>query len=104
MLVEVVADKTGYPAGMVDPGLDLEADLGVDSIKRVQVLGAVQERYPQLPAVGPESLAELRTLDQIVARLAASAVTRDRDGVAPRPASEASTSFARVWVSEIATL
>jgi len=73
VLVEVVADKTGYPAGMVDPGLDLEADLGVDSIKRVQVLGAVQERYPQLPAVGPESLAELRTLDQIVAHLAASA-------------------------------
>ena len=70
VLVEVVADKTGYPAGMVDPGLDLEADLGVDSIKRVQVLGAVQERYPQLPAIGPESMAELRTLDQIVAHFA----------------------------------
>ncbi|WP_018331312.1 type I polyketide synthase [Actinomycetospora chiangmaiensis] len=70
VLVEVVADKTGYPASMVDPGLDLEADLGVDSIKRVQVLGAVQERYPQLPAIGPESMAELRTLDQIVAHFA----------------------------------
>ena len=75
VLVEVVADKTGYPPAMVDPGLDLEADLGVDSIKRVQVLGAVQERYPQLPAIGPESMAELRTLDQIVAHLAADSPT-----------------------------
>ncbi|MGV9861105.1 beta-ketoacyl synthase N-terminal-like domain-containing protein, partial [Rhodococcus koreensis] len=40
-LQEVVADKTGYPVEMVDPSMDLEADLGVDSIKRVQVLGAV---------------------------------------------------------------
>jgi len=83
VLVEVVADKTGYPAGMVDPGLDLEADLGVDSIKRVQVLGAVQERYPQLPAVGPESLAELRTLDQIVAHLAVDPAGPHGAGPAP---------------------
>ncbi|GLZ52159.1 type I polyketide synthase [Actinomycetospora sp. NBRC 106378] len=83
VLVEVVADKTGYPASMVDPGLDLEADLGVDSIKRVQVLGAVQERYPDLPAIGPESMAELRTLDQIVQHFAAD------EPRAPKPAAPA---------------
>lgn len=64
-LLEVVADKTGYPVEMVEPGLDLESDLGVDSIKRVQILGVLQERFPDLPAVGPEQLGELRTLDQI---------------------------------------
>lgn len=69
-LQEVVADKTGYPVGMVDSSMDLEADLGVDSIKRVQVLGAVQERFPQLPSLGPEQLGVLRTLDQIVELLA----------------------------------
>uniref|UniRef100_UPI00258CD3E4 beta-ketoacyl synthase N-terminal-like domain-containing protein n=1 Tax=uncultured Gordonia sp. TaxID=198437 RepID=UPI00258CD3E4 len=37
-LREVVAERTGYPVDMVDPAMDLEADLGVDSIKRVQVL------------------------------------------------------------------
>jgi NADP-dependent 3-hydroxy acid dehydrogenase YdfG/acyl carrier protein len=86
VLVEVVADKTGYPPAMVDPGLDLEADLGVDSIKRVQVLGAVQERYPQLPAIGPESLAELRTLDQIVAHFAADAPSAPATTTTPTPA------------------
>ncbi|MCL9795224.1 phosphopantetheine-binding protein, partial [Frankia sp. AgKG'84/4] len=64
-LVEVVAEKTGYAPDMIDTGMDLEADLGVDSIKRVQVLGALRERFPQAPTVGPEQLAELRTLDQI---------------------------------------
>ncbi|UGT61114.1 type I polyketide synthase [Nocardia asteroides] len=68
-LREVVAEKTGYPVEMVDTGMDLEADLGVDSIKRVQVIGALQERFPDLPNLGPEQLGTLRTLDQIVAEL-----------------------------------
>ncbi|MGW5112915.1 beta-ketoacyl synthase N-terminal-like domain-containing protein [Nocardia sp. NPDC004123] len=69
-LREVVADKTGYPVEMVDTTMDLEADLGVDSIKRVQVIGALQERFPELPVLGPEQLGRLRTLDQIVGELA----------------------------------
>ncbi|WP_245545776.1 SDR family NAD(P)-dependent oxidoreductase [Nocardia higoensis] len=69
----VVAEKTGYPVEMVDTGMDLEADLGVDSIKRVQVIGALQERFPNLPNLGPEQLGTLRTLDQIVEELGASA-------------------------------
>jgi acyl carrier protein len=47
--------------------MDMEADLGIDSIKRVEILGALQEKHPQLPEVEPEALAELRTLEQIVA-------------------------------------
>ncbi|MEV6256482.1 SDR family NAD(P)-dependent oxidoreductase [Nocardia sp. NPDC051911] len=72
-LREVVAEKTGYPVEMVDPSMDLEADLGVDSIKRVQVIGALQERFPNLPSLGPEQLGTLRTLDQIVVELAGTA-------------------------------
>ncbi|MBP2371834.1 type I polyketide synthase [Pseudonocardia parietis] len=65
-LLAVVSEKTGYPVEMVEPGMDLEADLGIDSIKRVQILGAVAERIPSLPAVGPEQLAELRSVNDIV--------------------------------------
>lgn len=82
-LVEVVADKTGYPTDLIDPTMDLEADLGVDSIKRVQVLGAVQERFPDLPVVGPEMLGELRTLDQIVDLLVAEAGDVDPKALSP---------------------
>ncbi len=72
-LLEIVGEKTGYPVEMVNPAMDLEADLGVDSIKRVQVIGALQERFPSLPTLGPEQLGVLRTLDQIVAHLVESA-------------------------------
>ncbi|WP_433192150.1 SDR family NAD(P)-dependent oxidoreductase [Nocardia sp. CA-107356] len=68
-LVEVIAEKTGYPVGMIDPAMDLETDLGVDSIKKVQVFAAIRDRVPGLPDIGPEMLGELRTVNQVVAVL-----------------------------------
>lgn len=65
-LLAVVSDKTGYPVEMLEIGMDMEAELGIDSIKRVEILGAMQERFPDLPPVNPEALAELRTLQQVV--------------------------------------
>ncbi|WP_207770111.1 acyl carrier protein, partial [Frankia canadensis] len=77
---------------MIDTGMDLEADLGVDSIKRVQVLGALRERFPQAPTVGPEQLAELRTLDQITEYVAASLpATPDAASTAAATATSAGT-------------
>ncbi|TYK64954.1 SDR family NAD(P)-dependent oxidoreductase, partial [Colwellia echini] len=66
VMMEVVADKTGYPTEMLELGMDMEADLGIDSIKRVEILGAVQEIITDLPELNPEDLAELRTLGEIV--------------------------------------
>lgn len=68
-LLEIVSDKTGYPAEMLDLGMDMEADLGIDSIKRVEVLSALQERYPALPQIEAQDLVELHTLGQIMAYL-----------------------------------
>ncbi len=68
-MLNVVSEKTGYPAEMLELEMDMEADLGIDSIKRVEILGAMQERYPDLPDVNPEELAEMRTLGGIVDRL-----------------------------------
>lgn len=66
-LLGIVSDKTGYPAEMLDVDMDLEADLGIDSIKRVEILGALQDAHPDLPDVEPEALGELRTLAEILA-------------------------------------
>jgi len=70
-LLSVVADKTGYPAETINPDMDLEADLGIDSIKRVEILSAVSEKLPGAPKVKPEHLGTLRTLKQIAAYLSA---------------------------------
>ncbi|HEX3349722.1 MAG TPA: beta-ketoacyl synthase N-terminal-like domain-containing protein, partial [Acetobacteraceae bacterium] len=43
-VVAVVSERTGYPAEMLDPDLDLEADLSIDSIKRTEILGELAER------------------------------------------------------------
>jgi len=70
VLLAVVADKTGYPAEMLELDMSLDADLGIDSIKRVEILSALQERLPDAPVVKPEDLGTLQTLRQIVAFLA----------------------------------
>ncbi|MFQ4140979.1 SDR family NAD(P)-dependent oxidoreductase [Chlorogloeopsis sp. ULAP02] len=65
-LVNVVSEKTGYPIEMLELSMDIEADLGIDSIKRVEILGTLLELYPDLPKPNPEELGQLRTLGQIV--------------------------------------
>ena len=39
----IVAEMTGYPADLLDPDLDLEADLGVDTVKQAEVFAAVRD-------------------------------------------------------------
>jgi acyl transferase domain-containing protein/NAD(P)-dependent dehydrogenase (short-subunit alcohol dehydrogenase family) len=65
-LLEVVAQLTGYPLEMLGLDMDMEADLGIDSIKRVEILAAMEARLPQLPSVRPEQMGGLRTLRQVV--------------------------------------
>ncbi len=44
-VTSVVAEMTGYPADLLEPDLDLEADLGVDTVKQAEVFAAVREHY-----------------------------------------------------------
>ena len=71
MLLEIVADKTGYPVDMLELDMRLDTDLGIDSIKRVEIFSAIQDRLPDLPR-SPEQLGTLRTLREIVAAFWAS--------------------------------
>jgi acyl transferase domain-containing protein len=83
LLLEVIAEKTGYPAEMLELDMALDADLGIDSIKRVEILSALQERLPQAPIIKPEHLGTLHNLRDIAAFLAASSSggqSRDREG------------------------
>jgi acyl transferase domain-containing protein/NADP-dependent 3-hydroxy acid dehydrogenase YdfG len=65
ILLEVVAEKTGYPSDMLSLDMELEGDLGIDSIKQVEILSSVRERFPELPEIDPGQLADLRTLGAI---------------------------------------
>ncbi|MBK7582989.1 MAG: acyltransferase domain-containing protein [Myxococcales bacterium] len=66
LLLEVVAEKTGYPAEMLSLEMALEADLGIDSIKRVEILASIRARQPNLPDVDTKEMAKLATLGDVV--------------------------------------
>jgi acyl transferase domain-containing protein/NADP-dependent 3-hydroxy acid dehydrogenase YdfG len=80
VLLETVAEKTGYPLDMLELDMKLDADLGIDSIKRVEILSAIQDRIPGLPTLKPEQLGTLRTLREIAAALADRGVSDHLDG------------------------
>ena len=44
-ILALVAEKTGYPTDMLDLDLDLEADLGIDTVKQAEVLATIREAY-----------------------------------------------------------
>ncbi|MBI1372367.1 MAG: SDR family NAD(P)-dependent oxidoreductase [Phycisphaera sp.] len=89
-LLAVVADKTGYPVEMLELDMSLDADLGIDSIKRVEILSAFQERVPDAPAVKPDDLGRLQTLRQIVDFMGAAAGAADASDAKRQAVAEAS--------------
>ena len=69
---QVVCRLTGYPEEMIGLDMDMESDLGIDSIKRVEILSALEESTLNLPQIPPEELGNLRTLGQIIQRFCSS--------------------------------
>lgn len=68
-LLDVVSERTGYPSDMLDLTVDVEANLGIDSIKRVEILGILQRDYipadSQIKSEAMEELTSIRTLGGI---------------------------------------
>ena len=44
-MLSLFVEKTGYPREMLDFDLDLEADLGVDTVKQAEIFAAIREKY-----------------------------------------------------------
>jgi acyl carrier protein/NAD(P)-dependent dehydrogenase (short-subunit alcohol dehydrogenase family) len=90
-LLSIVSEKTGYPVETLELDMDMEADLGIDSIKRVEILGAMQTQFPGLPKLESTELAELRTLGQIIDMMSAAsqeAVPPSKEVTAESPFDE----------------
>ncbi len=88
-VLEIVSERTGYPAEMLEPDLDLEADLSIDSIKRMEILAELAERVAlpggadgELDEAVVEELARLKTLRAVVSWI-------DAHGEEPRESDQA---------------
>jgi acyl transferase domain-containing protein/NAD(P)H-dependent flavin oxidoreductase YrpB (nitropropane dioxygenase family)/NADP-dependent 3-hydroxy acid dehydrogenase YdfG len=75
VVLDIISARTGYPRDMLDPDLDLEADLSIGSIKRTEMIGELADRLG-LGAAGAaldesviEDLARIKTIAGIVAWL-----------------------------------
>ncbi|HAH32179.1 MAG TPA: beta-ketoacyl synthase, partial [Elusimicrobia bacterium] len=44
-ILNMITVKTGYPINMLDPDLDMEADLGIDTVKQAELFAAIREHY-----------------------------------------------------------
>src|SRR4030095_9974671 len=61
----IVAEKTGYPADMLALDLDLEADLGVDTVKQAETFAAVRQAY-DIPRDDKLKLRDFPTLAHVI--------------------------------------
>ena len=95
-LLAVIAEKTGYPEEMLELEMSLDTDLGIDSIKRVEILSALQEQLPEAPAVKPEDLGTLQTLGQIIDHLSAGMVPAADPAAIPAAASAPAVDAGRI--------
>ena len=65
---------------MLNLDMQLDADLGIDSIKRVEILSAMQEKFPDAPQVQSDHLGSLKTLREIVTFMASAEVAHGGNG------------------------
>lgn len=67
--VSYVVDETGYPEELVEMDADLEADLGIDSIRKARLLGEMAEQFEltdRVTVTSEMSLDDFPTLTSIV--------------------------------------
>ncbi|WP_103337761.1 type I polyketide synthase [Amycolatopsis sp. CA-126428] len=83
-VVDLIVERTGYPAEMIEPDLDLEADLSIDSIKRTEIAGELAARLG-LDGTGTpfDALARLRTTRAIAAWITDTTATTSAADAAP---------------------
>ncbi len=88
-VLAVISDRTGFPPDVIENGLDLEADLSIDSIKRTEIAGTLLSRLGLVGTAGDEAadlLVRERTVTGLAKRLRdwLEPPTRRRLGLTPR--------------------
>ena len=81
LLIEYVVDQTGYDRSVVDLDADLEADLGLDSIKLAQLIGQMREQFGleslTLESIGQRRFPSLRSIREFLVQHAAADSAND---------------------------
>ncbi|MBK9055215.1 MAG: hypothetical protein IPL78_31255 [Chloroflexi bacterium] len=63
--MEIVAAQTGYPVEMLELDLDMEADLGIDTVKQAETFAAIRKAF-DIPRRDDLKLRDYPTLRHVV--------------------------------------
>jgi len=72
VLVNTISELTGFPVEMLEPSMSLESDLGIDSIKRVEILSKLEQELDHIDSISSDDIANLKTIEEIITYLAKS--------------------------------
>jgi malonyl CoA-acyl carrier protein transacylase len=64
-ILTLVSDKVGYPEDMLELDLDMEADLGIDTVKQAELIGIIRDKY-SIPKNENLSLKDYPTLRHVI--------------------------------------
>lgn len=65
----VIAEKTGYDIDMIEPDMLIQEDLGIDSLKQVDIGAEMWRRYPVIGRGELYRFSEARTVEQLTAMM-----------------------------------
>ncbi|WP_420909008.1 SDR family NAD(P)-dependent oxidoreductase [Dickeya fangzhongdai] len=105
-LIAIVSDRTGYPQDMIDGEMDLEADLGIDSIKRLEIFGAMFDAFSadagvyhdasknkDLETLDIEALSNINKMSDFFMGMIAEIIADIRGGGTPEGETESAREF-----------
>ncbi len=64
-IVKIVEEKTGYPQDLIEFDLDMESDLGIDTVKQAEMFGMIRETF-SIPADETIRIKDFPTLNHVI--------------------------------------
>jgi acyl transferase domain-containing protein/NAD(P)H-dependent flavin oxidoreductase YrpB (nitropropane dioxygenase family)/NAD(P)-dependent dehydrogenase (short-subunit alcohol dehydrogenase family) len=109
-ILQIVSEKTGYPQEMLGLDLDMEADLSIDSIKRMEIIGELRTRLGGFGAVNQsdesvvEQLAGIKTLNGLLSWISGNMAQKPATPAAPVASVQTSTTWSESEIKNILLL
>lgn len=105
-LTVLVAEVTRYPVEVLEPEADFENDLGIDSVKRGEILVAVRQRFnlPEEFQVSPESFRSLASAAAVLSSFVSRTSRPARESLSASVPAMSANQSAPSFTSEMAPL
>ncbi|MBN2039385.1 MAG: acyltransferase domain-containing protein, partial [Spirochaetes bacterium] len=93
-ILEIVGEKTGYPEDLIEFDLDMESDLGIDTVKQAEMFGLIRETF-QISAEENIVIKDFPTLNHVVEFVKSKSPMKFDDAALAAPAPAVQTTPAQ---------